>query len=127
MKAAVAVTMLMASFAIHAADPPEDQAEREKRWKDLSQQVFGDKKLESIREGIKLRAQAASRMGLPDALEIGQALLERICQLPMVVQAQIAGSLRRRRETIGDVDLIVALKSAGATPSLSTTRGFFMA
>lgn len=56
MKAAVAVTMMMASFAIHAADPPDDPAGRAKRWKDLSQQVFGDKKLENGAKFIAIEA-----------------------------------------------------------------------
>ena len=80
---------------------------------------IGDKKIESIREGIKLRAQAASRMGLPDALEVGRSLLERLCELPTVQKAEIAGSLRRRRETVGDIDLICALKSAADGPDVS--------
>jgi sulfur-oxidizing protein SoxY len=56
MKAAVAGLMLMASFALHAADPPEDQADRVKRWHDLSQQVFGDKKLENGAKFIAIDA-----------------------------------------------------------------------
>jgi DNA polymerase/3'-5' exonuclease PolX len=36
-----------------------------------------------------------------------------------VKQAEIAGSLRRRRETVGDVDLICSLKDTGATGEVS--------
>ena len=51
-------------------------------------------------------------MGIGDALPIAQGLLERLRALPQVKQAEIAGSLRRRRETIGDVDLICSLSDS---------------
>jgi sulfur-oxidizing protein SoxY len=38
---------VLACTALRAAEPPEDQAERMQRWKALSQQVFGDRKLEN--------------------------------------------------------------------------------
>ncbi|MGH7215316.1 MAG: DNA polymerase/3'-5' exonuclease PolX [Tepidisphaeraceae bacterium] len=70
---------------------------------------IGEKKIEQIKQGIALRSQAAQRLGIIDALPIGQSLVERLRKMPQVKQAEVAGSLRRRRETIGDVDLIVAL------------------
>lgn len=72
---------------------------------------LGDKKIQSIKDGIALRSQAANRMGLPDALGIGQVLVERLRKLKSVKSAEIAGSLRRRKETIGDVDLVAAIKN----------------
>jgi DNA polymerase (family 10) len=71
---------------------------------------IGTKKVEAIKNGIAMRAQSAGRLGLPDALAIGQSLLDRLRALPGVAEAHIAGSLRRRRETIGDVDLLCAPK-----------------
>ncbi len=58
MKAAAVLiaATLMLGTAIHAADPPDDQAGRMKRWKDLSQQVFGDKKLENGAKFIAIDA-----------------------------------------------------------------------
>ena len=72
---------------------------------------IGEKKLESIRQGIAFQAQSAGRMGIGDALPIAAALLARLRELADVKQAEIAGSLRRGRETIGDVDLICSLKN----------------
>src|SRR5918992_5956770 len=71
---------------------------------------IGDKKLETIKQGIALRSSAAGRMGIVEALPIAEALVERLRGLKQVKQAEVAGSLRRRRETIGDVDLICCLK-----------------
>ena len=80
---------------------------------------IGEKKIASIKEGIALRSQAAQRMGIVDALPIAQSLVERLRALPQVKQAEIAGSLRRRRETIGDVDLICSLKNQSAGNDVS--------
>ncbi len=52
-------------------------------------------------------------------MTIAQGLVERLRQHPDVAQAEIAGSLRRRRETIGDVDLICAMKPKGSGPVVS--------
>ena len=72
---------------------------------------IGEKKLEAIRQGIAFQAQSAGRMGIGEALPIAAALLARLRELADVKQAEIAGSLRRGRETIGDVDLICSLKN----------------
>jgi DNA polymerase (family 10) len=71
---------------------------------------IGAKKIEQIKQGIAFRAEARKRMNIADALPVAEALLEQVRQLEGVEKAEIAGSLRRRRETIGDVDLIGALK-----------------
>jgi DNA polymerase (family 10) len=74
---------------------------------------IGEKKIEAIKQGIALRAAAGNRMGIVEALAVAEDLLRQVRKLPGVKQAEIAGSLRRRKETIGDVDLIVALKEEG--------------
>jgi DNA polymerase (family 10) len=71
---------------------------------------IGDKKIESIKEGIAMRSQSAGRKGIVEALPIAEALVEQLRALKQVKHAEFAGSLRRRRETIGDVDLVCALK-----------------
>jgi DNA polymerase (family X) len=80
---------------------------------------IGDKKIESIKQGIALRSQASRRMGIVEALEVGQLLLNALRQLPAVSQAEFAGSLRRRCETIGDVDLLCSVKTTAAGKKVS--------
>jgi DNA polymerase (family 10) len=58
-------------------------------------------------------------MGIAEALPIAQELIERLRALPQVRQAEVAGSLRRRRETIGDVDLICSLKDQSKGAEIS--------
>lgn len=81
---------------------------------------IGQKKIDAIKQGIELRSQAAGRMGIAEALPIAQSLVERLRALPQVKQAEVAGSLRRRRETVGDVDLICSLKDAAAGQDVSS-------
>ena len=73
---------------------------------------IGGKKIEAIKLGIELRAQASQRVGIVDALEIGEDIYKEVCKLPAVMKAEICGSLRRRKETIGDIDIVCALKDS---------------
>jgi DNA polymerase (family X) len=80
---------------------------------------IGEKKIDAIKQGIALRAQASGRVGIVAALEIGQAMLEPLRKLPAISRAEFAGSLRRRCETIGDVDIVCALKNPSDGESVS--------
>jgi DNA polymerase (family 10) len=77
---------------------------------------IGEKKLAGIRQGLEARAKASGRIGIGEALPVAAELLERVRQIAGVIDAEIAGSLRRRRETIGDLDLLCSVKdlSTGA-------------
>jgi len=68
---------------------------------------FGEKSQQKYLEGIELlrRYQGRSRMDV--GLLYGQALEERVSNISGVIRAELAGSARRRRETIGDLDIVV--------------------
>jgi DNA polymerase (family 10) len=70
---------------------------------------IGEKKIASIRQGIEIREKSTGRMGIADALPLAHSLLAQLRKVKGVKQAEMAGSLRRRRETVGDVDLICAV------------------
>lgn len=77
---------------------------------------IGEKKLAGIRQGLEVRAKSSGRIGIGEALPIATELLTRVRQIAGVIDAEIAGSLRRNRETIGDLDLLCSVKdlSTGA-------------
>lgn len=67
---------------------------------------FGPKKVEKILKAFEMRELAAKRMLLWEALQIARLLEREVGKLPHVEQVEVAGSLRRRKETIGDFDLL---------------------
>ncbi|HNS19356.1 MAG TPA: DNA polymerase/3'-5' exonuclease PolX [Sedimentisphaerales bacterium] len=72
---------------------------------------FGPRKADAIRKGIEFLAQAAGRIRLDQAMAAAEAVTTYLKQLPGVDTVQTAGSLRRRAETIGDVDILVGSAS----------------
>jgi DNA polymerase (family 10) len=68
---------------------------------------LGAKTQEQIIEGIQVARGGLSRSLLADALSIASDVEKQLRRLPVVRQLVIAGSMRRRRETIGDIDILV--------------------
>ncbi len=75
---------------------------------------FGDKSQAKILEGIERTRLYASRHLLSEALRVAEPVLENLRAHPDVIRCSIAGSLRRWKETIGDVDFLASSKSPGA-------------
>jgi DNA polymerase (family 10) len=69
---------------------------------------FGKKSAEKILTGIANRAAYAKRHHWWTAREVALPILEGLRALPQTERAEVAGSLRRLRETVGDLDFIVA-------------------
>lgn len=69
---------------------------------------FGEKSQEKILEGIRNREKYGRRHLWSDAWEVAEPLLAGLRKLPQVKRAEHAGSLRRRMETVGDLDFLVA-------------------
>jgi DNA polymerase (family 10) len=75
---------------------------------------FGKKTQDKILAGIGLAARAEERIYWAHADEIVQELLAHMRELKSVRQLEVAGSYRRGRETIGDLDLLVDADDADA-------------
>lgn len=67
---------------------------------------FGKKTEESILEGIPGVAEAGKRFNIADARREAEIIVDDLLQLKSVKQAAVAGSCRRRRETVGDLDVL---------------------
>lgn len=67
---------------------------------------FGKKTAEKLLEGIRFIQASSQRATLLEAAPIAQALRDTVADLPGVRRVEIAGSLRRGCETIGDIDLV---------------------
>jgi len=69
---------------------------------------FGEKTQVKILEGIKNRVAYGKRHRWYEAAEVAEPILAGLRALPQVQRAESAGSLRRARETVGDLDFLVA-------------------
>jgi DNA polymerase (family 10) len=67
---------------------------------------FGEKTEGNILQAIEFLKGSRGRFLLGEILPIAQQILKQLQGLPEVQQADLAGSVRRRQETIGDVDLL---------------------
>jgi DNA polymerase (family 10) len=71
---------------------------------------FGEKTQANILEGIERKRTYASKHLLSDALRAAEPLLDNLRGHPDVIRCSAAGSLRRFREIIGDIDLLASSK-----------------
>ncbi|MBM3969871.1 MAG: DNA polymerase/3'-5' exonuclease PolX [Planctomycetes bacterium] len=68
---------------------------------------FGKKTEQSILEGLALATEASQRVFLADAKAEADAIVADLQKLGSITQATVAGSCRRRKETVGDLDVLV--------------------
>jgi DNA polymerase (family X) len=75
---------------------------------------FGKKTQDKILQGLAFLQQHAGRFLYPVAEKEAERIQSVLAALPDIVRLQVAGSLRRRRETIGDIDMVASVDdSAG--------------
>jgi len=73
---------------------------------------FGAKSQQRMLDGIELLARFRERRRLDIGLRYGEAFQRKIAGIDGVNRATLAGSARRRKETIGDLDLVVSVDAA---------------
>lgn len=82
------------------------QAIDAKRLRDLK--GFGPKTEENLRHGVELLRQAGGRVRLNVALDLAEQVVAELASVKGCVRCAYAGSLRRMRETVGDIDVLAA-------------------
>ncbi len=73
---------------------------------------FGEKTEKNILESIEFLKRSKGRFLLCDALSIVKEIEKHFQRLKKIQKMSVAGSVRRKKETVGDVDLLVAIKEA---------------
>jgi DNA polymerase (family 10) len=74
---------------------------------------FGAKTQQKILEGISFLAQMGQRVRLDQALPLAQRLMEGLRDCPGIIRMEVCGSVRRRRETIRDIDILISSHKPG--------------
>ncbi|WP_285527811.1 DNA polymerase/3'-5' exonuclease PolX [Streptomyces lavendulae] len=98
--------VLYEELGITSVDQLQD-AIRQERLRDLK--GFGERTEESILRGISvLRKAGEGRILVSAAMDVAEQLVAEMSAIPGCVRCTYAGSLRRMKETIGDVDILVA-------------------
>lgn len=75
---------------------------------------FGPKKEESILRGIEALRRHGQRVLLGVALPEAESILRYLGDLPEALEVSLAGSLRRMRETVKDVDIVASSREPEA-------------
>jgi DNA polymerase (family 10) len=83
---------------------------------------FGAKAEENILHGIELLKHAAGRVPLDTAMDLAERVVGHLMPLDECVRCVYAGSLRRLRETTGDIDVLAA--SSNAEPLMDAFVAF---
>ncbi len=69
---------------------------------------FGPKKVENMLKGLQMYELSKRRILLWEALQISRYLIEKLKkELKEIKEIEVVGSVRRRKETIGDLDILV--------------------
>ena len=82
---------------------------------------FGQKSVDKLLEAIALKEQFADFFRLGDVAEIAETLRETLRQHPDTLRVEIAGSYRRGKEILHDLDFLVATANPAAMTEFFTT------
>jgi DNA polymerase (family 10) len=72
---------------------------------------FGAKTQQKILEGIEFVSQTGQRVRLDQALALADRVVEQLREAPGIVRMDVCGSIRRRKETIKDIDILISSKA----------------
>jgi len=75
---------------------------------------FGPRSGENLLRGIELIRRSAGRIRIDTAMDLATELIARLSAVPGCSRCAYAGSLRRMRDTIGDVDILAVAADPAA-------------
>jgi DNA polymerase (family 10) len=110
------------ALQVHSIDELE-QACRDDRVARLP--GFGKKTQEKILQGIAFLQQHADRYLYPIAEAEAERIRAALATLPQIVRLEVAGSLRRRRETVKDIDMVASVRDDAPEEEQAAIMNFF--
>lgn len=76
---------------------------------------FGEKTENNILQAIEAHANQSQRFKLAVAAQYAEALEKFLAAIPGILRVAVAGSYRRMRETVGDLDILATASTAAAS------------
>lgn len=86
---------------------------------------FGKKTQDNILQGLAFLAQHSDRFLYPVAENEAERIRTALAELPEVVRLQVGGSLRRRRETVKDIDMVLSIADDAGDDARRKIMDFF--
>jgi len=71
---------------------------------------FGEKSEKNILQAIEFVKKSKGRFLISEVLAVAEKIIKELKNLKEIEQISLAGSLRRKKETIGDIDLLATIK-----------------
>ncbi|GMX58599.1 MAG: DNA polymerase/3'-5' exonuclease PolX [Candidatus Microsyncoccus archaeolyticus] len=87
---------------------------------------FGEKVEKNIIEGIKFLKKSKGRFLLRDVLDDVTRIENIFKRIKGVEKISVAGSVRRRKETVGDIDFLIAIKDGSDTYLINKIMNTFV-
>jgi PHP domain. len=75
---------------------------------------MGPRREAAILEAVERVRRRPDRVSIGVALPVAEALLQHLRSHPAVLRAEVAGSVRRRQETVADIDVVIATREPAA-------------
>ncbi|MGA2774727.1 MAG: DNA polymerase/3'-5' exonuclease PolX [Candidatus Omnitrophota bacterium] len=69
-----------------------------------------EKTIQNIAKGLEILKKGRKRMTLQQAMDLSDTFLSNMSKTPEVKDIETAGSLRRKTETVGDIDILITSK-----------------
>jgi DNA polymerase (family 10) len=86
---------------------------------------FGKKTQDKILQGIAFLTEHADRVLYPLAEQEAERLRAALATLPEIVRLQVGGSIRRRRETVKDIDIVASVDDQASSEVRNSIMDFF--
>lgn len=82
---------------------------------------WGEKSVANVLRSIELSKRFGERLPLAEAMSIAEDIVGILEKSGLCVDIEIAGSLRRMKDTIGDIDILVTTKKTDEVKKIFTT------
>ena len=86
---------------------------------------FGKKTQEKILQGIGFLAQHADRFLYPIGEQEAEQIRAALATLPEIIRLEVAGSIRRKRETVKDIDMVASVDDQASDEVRCSIMDFF--